>query len=82
MGHKDALPRSEMIDYVMSCWDESAGSFGAHPGHDAHIHATLSGLQVLIMQDALDRVDVERVVVCECHLCAGLQHTLASWLWL
>ncbi len=65
MGHKDALPRPEMIDYVMACWDERAGGFGAHPGHDAHIHATLSALQVLIMQDALERVDAARVVQCE-----------------
>ena len=25
MGHKDALDREEMIDYVMSCWDDEAG---------------------------------------------------------
>lgn len=43
----------------------TTGAFGAHPGHDAHIHATLSALQVLIMQDALERCDVERVVKCE-----------------
>ena len=27
MGHKDALDREEMIEYVMSCWDETAGLF-------------------------------------------------------
>jgi prenyltransferase beta subunit len=27
MGHKDALDRTEMIEFVMSCWDEDAGSF-------------------------------------------------------
>lgn len=27
MGHKDALDRNEMIDFVMSCWDDEAGSF-------------------------------------------------------
>lgn len=27
MGHKDALDREEMIEYVMSCWDEEAGLF-------------------------------------------------------
>lgn len=64
-----------MIAYVLSCWDDetgegvglamlTTGAFGAHPGHDGHIHATLSALQVLIIQDALDRVDVERVVKC------------------
>lgn len=25
MGHKDALNRDEMIEFVMSCWDEEAG---------------------------------------------------------
>ena len=25
MGHQDALNREEMIDFVMSCWDEEAG---------------------------------------------------------
>ncbi|KIJ62396.1 hypothetical protein HYDPIDRAFT_182765 [Hydnomerulius pinastri MD-312] len=62
MGHKDALDREEMIDFVMSCWDEQAGGFGAHPDHDAHILSTLSAIQILITQDALDRLDVDRVV--------------------
>ncbi|KAH9841140.1 rab geranylgeranyltransferase [Rhodofomes roseus] len=62
MQHKDALSRTEMIDFVVSCWDDEAGAFGAHPDHDAHLHATLSAIQILIMQDALDRVDVDRVV--------------------
>ncbi|KAG2002566.1 rab geranylgeranyltransferase, variant 2 [Coprinopsis cinerea AmutBmut pab1-1] len=62
MGHQDALNREEMIDFVMSCWDEEQGAFGAHPDHDAHLLSTLSAIQILIMQDALDRVDVDRVV--------------------
>jgi len=43
----------------------TAGAFGAHPDHDAHILSTLSAIQILIMQDALDRVDIDRVVECE-----------------
>ncbi|TBU32391.1 rab geranylgeranyltransferase [Dichomitus squalens] len=62
MKHKDALDRDEMIDFVMSCWDDEAGGFGAHPDHDAHIHSTLSAIQILVMQNALDRVDIPRVV--------------------
>ncbi|OAX33878.1 rab geranylgeranyltransferase [Rhizopogon vinicolor AM-OR11-026] len=62
MGHKDALDRDEMVDFVMSCWDEEAGAFGAHPDHDAHLHSTLNAIQILLMQDALARVDVDRVV--------------------
>ncbi|KAF7986844.1 hypothetical protein HWV62_12556 [Athelia sp. TMB] len=61
MGHKDALDRDEMIEFVMSCWDEEAGAFGAHPDHDAHLLSTLSAIQILITQDALDRVDIPRV---------------------
>ncbi|EIM84772.1 terpenoid cyclases/Protein prenyltransferase [Stereum hirsutum FP-91666 SS1] len=62
MGAKDALDKGEMIEYVMSCWDDEAGAFGAHPGHDAHILSTLSAIQILVMQDALDRADVDRLV--------------------
>ncbi|KAH8111599.1 terpenoid cyclases/Protein prenyltransferase [Phellopilus nigrolimitatus] len=61
MGRQDALPREEMIEFVMNCWDDDVGAFGAYPGHDAHILSTLSAIQILIMQDALDRVDVGRV---------------------
>ncbi|KAF5369912.1 hypothetical protein D9758_001038 [Tetrapyrgos nigripes] len=62
MDHKDALDRQEMIDFVTSCWDDEAGGFGAHPDHDAHLLSTLSAIQILIIQDALDCVDVDRVV--------------------
>ncbi|KAA1470921.1 terpenoid cyclases/Protein prenyltransferase [Dentipellis sp. KUC8613] len=62
MKQKDALDREEMIEYVMSCWDDEAGAFGPHPDHDAHIHSTLSAIQILIIQDALDRVDKPRVL--------------------
>ncbi|KAJ3513596.1 hypothetical protein NLJ89_g2870 [Agrocybe chaxingu] len=62
LGRPDALDRDEMIDFVMSCWDEEAGAFGAHPDHDAHLLSTLSAIQILVMQDALDRLDVDRVV--------------------
>jgi len=62
MGHPDALDREEMTDFVMSCWDDEAGGFGAHPDHDAHLLSTLSAIQILIMQDALDRLNVDRVV--------------------
>lgn len=30
MGHPDALPREEMIDYVLSCWDDEAGELSIH----------------------------------------------------
>ncbi|KAG6911044.1 hypothetical protein DXG01_005460 [Tephrocybe rancida] len=62
MGHGEALDREETIEFVMSCWDDEAGAFGAHPDHDAHLLSTLSAIQILIMHDALDRMDMPRVV--------------------
>jgi len=62
MNHRDALDRDEMVEYVMSCWDEEAGGFGAHTDHDAHILSTLSAIQILLTQDAIDRLDIDRVV--------------------
>ncbi|KAN0133487.1 geranylgeranyl transferase [Lactarius tabidus] len=62
MKHKDALDAEETIEYVMSCWDDEAGAFGAHPGHDAHILSTLSAIQVLVTHDALGRIDAPRVI--------------------
>lgn len=61
MKRQDALSREEMIDFVMSCWDDEAGGFGAHPDHDAHLLSTLSAIQILCIQDAMDRLDVDRV---------------------
>ncbi|KAL0255546.1 hypothetical protein I308_100351 [Cryptococcus tetragattii IND107] len=62
LGQPEALDREGVIEYVLSCWDDEIGTFGPHPGHDGHILATLSGIQVLLMEDALDRVDVERII--------------------
>ncbi|KAJ7228848.1 rab geranylgeranyltransferase [Mycena pura] len=62
MGRPDALDQDDVVKFVMSCWDEQAGGFGAHPGHDAHIHPTLSGIQILLTYDSLHLLDVPRVV--------------------
>jgi prenyltransferase beta subunit len=40
------------------------GAFGAHPDHDAHLLPTLSAIQILLIHDALDQVDIPRVVSC------------------
>jgi len=29
MGYKDALDREEMINFVMSCWDDEAGTLSS-----------------------------------------------------
>ncbi|KAK7049504.1 Rab geranylgeranyltransferase [Paramarasmius palmivorus] len=63
MGHPEALDREETIAYVLSCWVDEEGAFGAHPGHDPHLHSSLSAIQVLLMVDAIDKIpDVDRLV--------------------
>lgn len=56
LGHPDALPRNETIDFVLSCQHESGG-FGAAPGHDAHMLYTVSAVQILAMVDAFDELE-------------------------
>ncbi|KAI5298464.1 hypothetical protein KEM56_004025, partial [Ascosphaera pollenicola] len=53
MGHPDALPRHETIQFVLSC-QHANGGFGAAPGHDAHMLYTVSAIQILVTLDALD----------------------------
>lgn len=59
LGHPDALPRNEVLDFVLSCMHENGG-FGAAPGHDAHMLYTVSGVQILAILDAFDELE-ERV---------------------
>ncbi|PSK41541.1 hypothetical protein C7M61_001224 [Candidozyma pseudohaemuli] len=56
----DALPRDEVIQFVMDCYDKEEGGFAAFPGHDAHILTTLSGLQILFIYDRFDVIEGEK----------------------
>jgi len=56
LGHPDALPRADAIDFVLSCQHENGG-FGAAPGHDAHMLSTVSAVQILAMLDAFDELE-------------------------
>ncbi|KAL8840458.1 MAG: hypothetical protein Q9170_001334 [Blastenia crenularia] len=56
LGHPDALPRQQTIDFVLACQHDNGG-FGAAPGHDAHMLYTVSAIQVLVTVDALDDLD-------------------------
>lgn len=62
MGREDALPRQEMIDWVISCWNEDVGAFAPHPRHDPHIHSTLSAIQILATHNALQLLNKEKIV--------------------
>ncbi|CAL5868441.1 uncharacterized protein PFLUO_LOCUS2666 [Penicillium psychrofluorescens] len=56
LGHPDALPRQETIDFVLSCQHDNGG-FGAAPGHDPHMLYTVSAVQVLVMIDAAHELE-------------------------
>ncbi|KAF2499630.1 type II protein geranylgeranyltransferase beta subunit [Lophium mytilinum] len=56
LGHPDALPRNEVVDFVLSCLHDSGG-FGAAPGHDAHMLYTVSAVQILATLDAFDDLE-------------------------
>lgn len=66
----DALPRQDVIDFILSCQHENGG-FGAAPGHDAHMLSTVSAVQILAMTDAFDQLESkgkgkEQVGKCRC----------------
>lgn len=58
LDNADALPRQDVVDFVLSCQHESGG-FGAAPGHDAHMLSTVSAVQILAMSDALDQLETK-----------------------
>ena len=59
LGHPEALPRHETIDFVLSCQNEDGG-FGAAPGHDSHMLYTVSAVQILVTVDAVHELDRRR----------------------
>lgn len=56
LGRPDALPRDEVLDFVVSCLHENGG-FGAAPGHDAHMLYTVSGVQIMATLDGFDHLE-------------------------
>lgn len=56
LGHPEALPRDETIDFVLSCQHENGG-FGAAPGHDTHMLYTVSAVQILATVDAFEELE-------------------------
>jgi geranylgeranyl transferase type-2 subunit beta len=72
LGHPEALPRTETIDFVLSCQHESGG-FGAAPGHDAHMLSTVSAVQILAMVDAFDELESRGKGKAQVGKCASYQ---------
>lgn len=67
MNNIDALPRQDVIDYVASLQLENGG-FGGDKHHDAHITHTLSAVQILVTLDAVDAINVDKVIECKLQL--------------
>lgn len=69
LGRPEVLDRQALIGFVFSCWNEETGGFGSFPGHDAHVHSSLSAIQILAMKDALDELDSrgvrDRLIKCK-----------------
>ena len=55
------MDRGMIVDFVMSCQHEGGG-FGGNVGHDPHLLYTLSAVQILVIFDALDRLDETAVL--------------------
>lgn len=58
----------------------SKGGFAPHPGHDPHLHSTLSAIQILVMQDSLDCLDKEKVIECQSVSTPNTISSLYHWL--
>ncbi|KAJ1965107.1 Rab geranylgeranyltransferase [Dipsacomyces acuminosporus] len=61
LGRADGFDKDKVIEYVLSC-QNADGGFGGHTGHDSHLLYTMSAVQILVMYDALDRVDASSVI--------------------
>lgn len=56
----EELPVEEVIKFILSCYDEKRGGFGAFPQHDAHILSTLSAIQILSIYERLEEIEDKR----------------------
>jgi len=67
---KTEMNSDDIVEWVMTCFDESVGGFCGNVDHDPHMLYTLSALQILALCGALDRVDRDKVE----QFIVGLQH--------
>ncbi|KAK5100768.1 Rab geranylgeranyltransferase [Exophiala xenobiotica] len=56
MGHPNALPHDQTVQFVLECQNPDGG-FGAAPGHDSHMLYTLSAVQILATINALEELE-------------------------
>ncbi|EDO18367.1 hypothetical protein Kpol_1013p39 [Vanderwaltozyma polyspora DSM 70294] len=61
LNAKDTFKKEDVIEFVISCWDERSGGFAPFPGHDGHMLSTLSAIQILATYDALDSMNARDI---------------------
>lgn len=61
MGQLNRLEKDDILDFVVKCQHE-CGGFSASTGHDPHLLHTLSAIQILVIYDAIDKVNCDNVV--------------------
>lgn len=61
MGKLEETNRNEVLEFIAQCQTDSGG-IAASLQHDPHILYTLSAVQILCIYNALDTIDIERVV--------------------
>jgi prenyltransferase beta subunit len=63
LGKLHLMDKDAILDWVLSCQKEDGG-FGGSERHDSHLLYTLSAVQILVLCDALDRMDKGNVLSC------------------
>lgn len=61
MGKLDQVNKQQVLEFIGQCQGDNGG-IGASIEHDPHLLYTLSAIQILCIYDALDVIDVEKVV--------------------
>lgn len=61
MGALERAKKEDMLEFIGRCQSESGG-ISANLQHDPHLLYTLSAVQILCMYDALDVIDIDKVV--------------------
>ncbi|QIW97131.1 hypothetical protein AMS68_002649 [Peltaster fructicola] len=56
LGQPDALPRDDILKYVLSCLHDNGG-FSAAPQHDPHMLFTIYGVQIVTMLDGFNELE-------------------------
>jgi geranylgeranyl transferase type-2 subunit beta len=61
MGALEKANKEDMLEFIERCQSENGG-ISASLQHDPHLLYTLSAVQILCIYDALDVIDIDKVV--------------------